>query len=161
MLRKSIWTIKKRLEKIIVNYRHWCCVNEQPITTVTETKVEHATRVVTTKTKVGYVPCGFAGTMRCSQYVTTTRWEDSRFDRSIDRHLRFLVRKFTPTFKHFKFQTCLLVLVMKWNVALVIYWYEKSSFKATFRLTFFCLGCGKLSQFFWFGRQSRFISMVT
>ncbi|CAF1631541.1 unnamed protein product [Adineta ricciae] len=54
---------------------HWCCINEQPITTVTETKIEHATRVVATKTKVGYVSCGFAGTMRCSHYVTNYRQE--------------------------------------------------------------------------------------
>ncbi|CAF0994378.1 unnamed protein product [Rotaria sp. Silwood1] len=52
---------------------HWCCINEQPITTVTETKIEHATHVVATKTKVGYVDCGFMGTMKCSHYVTAYR----------------------------------------------------------------------------------------
>ncbi|CAF1520962.1 unnamed protein product [Rotaria magnacalcarata] len=54
---------------------HWCCINEQPITSETRTKIEHATRVVTTKTKVGYMDCGFLGTMKCSQYVTSTRAE--------------------------------------------------------------------------------------
>ncbi|UJR14725.1 hypothetical protein I4U23_001718 [Adineta vaga] len=58
---------------------HWCCINEQPITTVTQTKIEYATHVVATKTKVGYVSCGFMGTMRCSQYVTNYRTEKYSF----------------------------------------------------------------------------------
>jgi hypothetical protein len=32
--------------------RHWCCINEKPITTETQTKVEYATHVVSTKIKV-------------------------------------------------------------------------------------------------------------
>ncbi|CAF1064416.1 unnamed protein product [Rotaria sordida] len=54
---------------------HWCCINEQPVTTVTQTKVEHATHTVATKTKVGYVDCGFMGMMKCSHYVTNFRPE--------------------------------------------------------------------------------------
>jgi len=54
---------------------HWCCINEQPVTTVTSTKVQHDMKTVATKTKVGYVSCGFAGTMRCSQFVTHYRHE--------------------------------------------------------------------------------------
>ncbi|CAF3038228.1 unnamed protein product [Rotaria sp. Silwood2] len=48
---------------------HWCCINEQPITTVTQTKIDHATHVV------GYVECGFMGSMRCSHFVTSYRQE--------------------------------------------------------------------------------------
>jgi len=54
---------------------HWCCINEQPITTATETKVVHATRTVATKTKVGYVDCGIWGWGKCSHYVSATRAE--------------------------------------------------------------------------------------
>ena len=58
---------------------HWCCINEQPVTTDTQTKVEYATRVVATKTRVGYVDCGFLGTMKCSHYVTSYRQELQTF----------------------------------------------------------------------------------
>ncbi|CAF1558434.1 unnamed protein product, partial [Didymodactylos carnosus] len=52
---------------------HWCCTNEQPITTTTHTKMDKATHVVATKTLINYVNCGFMGTMRCSQYITRYR----------------------------------------------------------------------------------------
>ncbi len=51
MLRKFRKFILLLLKFCIFN-RHWCCINEQPITTVTETKIEYATHVVATKTKV-------------------------------------------------------------------------------------------------------------
>ncbi|UJR32007.1 hypothetical protein I4U23_019477 [Adineta vaga] len=52
---------------------HWCCINEQPILTETKTKIDYATQTVATKTKVGYVDCGFMGMMKCSHYVTSYR----------------------------------------------------------------------------------------
>ncbi|CAF1212848.1 unnamed protein product [Adineta ricciae] len=58
---------------------HWCCINEQPITTETQTKIEYGTRTVATKTKVGYIDCGFMGMMKCSNYVTTYRAETYSF----------------------------------------------------------------------------------
>ncbi|CAF1460926.1 unnamed protein product [Adineta steineri] len=54
---------------------HWCCINEQPIQSVTGTKVEHGTKVVMTKVIVGYVDCGFMGTMKCPHHVTQSRVE--------------------------------------------------------------------------------------
>ncbi|CAF0811901.1 unnamed protein product [Adineta steineri] len=70
-IRSSLTTLKGRNG----DNSHWCCINEQPITTVTATKIEYGTKIVHTKTKVGYVSCGFMGSMRCSHFVAATRAE--------------------------------------------------------------------------------------
>jgi hypothetical protein len=52
MLRKYFSFFLSKKESFCFSIRHWCCVNEQPITTETQTKIEYGTHVVTTKTKV-------------------------------------------------------------------------------------------------------------
>lgn len=53
---------------------HWCCANEQPISTIQKTRVVKEIHTVATKVKTGYTECGFLSTMRCSLYSTKYKY---------------------------------------------------------------------------------------
>lgn len=81
--------------------------------------------------QVGYVSCGFAGSMRCSHYVTAYRFVEAKNSaHSVQWNSFFFSSNcfyrsellWKLSFKHFKCQTWPHVTVTKWNVVRVICW---------------------------------------